>query len=208
MKLYYSFGMAAFGCAFVALGGSPALAANPVVGSAVALEFTPTMTIEPRCGFAASGTPASGVNLGSLDTAGLRDVAFGLDCNTPFTFSTSSQNGALKRDNPMSGLPIQFSQTIDYRVRLALGVRDLDGSLRTMTETCTATALLPSGSCAFAGTLPLQGLLSGDGIAIATDLALPPSSLRITWSNPNSGDPTRVAGSYSDVLTVSVEAKS
>jgi hypothetical protein len=205
------FSFAGLTCAMV-MAASPLLAQTspllvPSPGPSTELEFRVKTTIEPRCGWSSSGTPAANVNLGSLEADGSFDVPFEIDCNTPFVFSTVSQNGHLSQDEMIEELPNSFTQKVDYRLALRLGVREADGSIATLTATCRSENLRIEGPCPFA-----QGSVSaieftGDAIAPSADTSLPRSRLRILWSAPQEGGPSRVAGRYSDVLTVSVSAK-
>jgi hypothetical protein len=178
-----------------------------VPGSSTELEFQVQTTIAPRCGWSASGAPAATVDLGSLEVSGSLDVPFEIDCNTPFTFSTVSQKGHLSQDQLIQDLPGTFTQQVDYRIALRLGVREADGSATTLTATCRSENLRIEGPCPFAQGSVLQSSFTGDAIAPSADTSLPRSRLRVMWSAPEPGGPTRVAGNYSDVLTVSVSAK-
>jgi hypothetical protein len=193
---------------------SPAFAqSGPGGGSGAAVvQYDVELTVAPRCGWATGGEPVSTVNLGSLDISGSKDVPFALDCNTPFVIRAASSHGALKLGTALPpGLPASFSAMVPYNVRMRLGVRQANGNSDTRNRTCEASELLaaaPSVDCAFAGVALGEGWSSSNGVANANDVGLPASSLRLSWSAPTSGAATRIAGSYSDVLTVSVEAQS
>jgi hypothetical protein len=207
MKKLTSLGIAAL---TVVLCGAamPAAAQGLVPVTSTSLEFNVTTTIAPRCGWAAGGAPAASVDLGSLDAAGSKDIPFEVDCNTPFLFTATSQKSALVRQNLMIDLPASFIQEVEYRVNVRLGVRNEDGTATAITETCQAATLSLEGMCPFAmGSSGLSNF-TGEAVATSADTALPQSRLRVTWNDPIMGGPTRVAGTYSDVLTISVHAKS
>jgi hypothetical protein len=191
------------------LGGTvPPVAAQGLVPARhTSLEFHVTTTIEPRCGWGANGAPAASVDLGALDIAGSALIPFEVDCNTPFVFSAVSQKRGLVRDALMADLPASFVQEMDYRVNLRMGVRQTDGSAAVVSETCTSKALGQNGMCAFGEANTLVSDLTGDSVATSADTSLSRSRPRVSWDGPIMGDPTRVAGTYSDVLTVSVSAK-
>jgi hypothetical protein len=186
----------------------PAAAATVTPGPATALEFTVKTVIEPRCGWSPSGAPMANVDLGSLDVDGSKDIPFEVDCNTPFLFSALSENRRLVKDAPIADLPSSFVQGVNYRVNVRLGVRQADGTVATVSETCGSQTLGLEGMCAFAQGSPLLDDFTGESIATSADTALPRSRLRVFWNGPDEGGPTRVAGTYSDVLTISVQAKS
>jgi hypothetical protein len=201
-----------FGAALVLVtlgcSGGSALAQTPVAGQPSQVELTIATTIEPRCGWSTSGKPSPTVNLGSLDETGFKDIPFEVDCNTPFTFTASSQGRALAQAAPIEDLPAIFSQEVDYEVNLRLGVRQMNGVARALTATCDASALHIESMCPFAEGSVLLDEFTGDSIATAADTALPRSRLRISWQGQSASMPVRVAGTYSDVLIVSVQAKS
>jgi hypothetical protein len=207
MNTWNSFGMAAISCALCSIAPI-ANAQSSVIGDASSLEFTVTTAIAPRCGWAPSGAPAASISLGSLDVAGSKDVPFQVDCNTPFTFTASSANQTFLRENPMANLPQTFTQSIDYSINVAIGVRQKDGSATTAADTCGANELQGASSCGFGALSSTKNDFIGDAVATSADTSLPRSRLRVIWSGPTPGAPTPVAGTYSDVLTVSVEAKS
>jgi hypothetical protein len=198
--------------AFFGLIAGPAMAQSGSGGGAAVVQYDVTLSIAPRCGWANGGRPAASVDVGSLDISGVKDVPFALDCNTPFVVRAESARGALKKTgDQISGLPSSFTDVVPYNVRMRLGVRQANGNTDTRNRTCDAAELLtssPSSACAFAGTGIGEGWSSNNAVANASDTGLPASSLRLSWSARAVGAPTRLAGSYSDVLTVSVEAQS
>jgi hypothetical protein len=177
-------------------------------GPADTLAFTVQTVIAPRCGWSPTGAPADTVNLGSLDSDGSKDVPFEIDCNTPFTFSAFSQNRSLVNPVSIADLPSSFVQAVKYRVNARIGVRQSDGTATTISQTCGSQSLGLGGTCAFAQGSTFLDDFTGESVATSADTALPRSRLRLFWSGPEVGDPTRVAGTYSDVLTISVQAKS
>jgi hypothetical protein len=207
MTQFKSIGIAGLVCV---LGGLsvPAAAQSSVPGPAASVELTITTAIAPRCGWSSSGAPASNVTLGSLDSTGNKDIPFEIDCNTPFLFSATSLNQTLAQEASIEDLPALFTQTIDYRVGVRIGVRNVDGTAGIVSANCSSASLTLEGMCPFAVGSPGQDSFTGESIATAADTALPRSRLRISWTGQSASEATRVAGTYSDVLTVSVQAKS
>lgn len=191
-----------------ALGAAMAVLAATAAPARDTVEYDVIMTIPASCGWAASGRPTAEVDLGDLAKAGERTLPFALDCNTPFVIRAASQNGAMKRAGDMpTGAEISFADRVDYEVRLRLGVRQANGATDVRNRTCTSGELFTlAASCPFAGDSLGEGWESNNAVANAADAGLPASSLRLRWDGQANGGPTRVAGSYSDVLTVSVEA--
>lgn len=207
MRVIKSIGVAVIVCALNGLS-APVVAQSLVPGPAASVELTITTAVSPRCGWSASGAPASNVSLGSLDATGHKDIPFEIDCNTPFLFSATSLNETLAQEASIEDLPALFTQTIDYRVGVRIGVRNVDGVAGIITANCSSSSLHIEGMCPFAVGSPGQDSFTGESIATAADTALPRSRLRISWTGQSASEPTRVAGTYSDVLTVSVQAKS
>ncbi|NJR20261.1 MAG: hypothetical protein HC777_01400 [Hyphomonadaceae bacterium] len=185
---------------------------GPSAGSAATVQYDVELNVAPRCGWASGGQPAARVDLGSLDIAGSKDVPFALDCNTPFVIRVSSLNGGLVNDGTSSiDFPTSFTDLVNYDLRMRLGVRRLNGDTDTRTRDCNSAQvwqLVLAANCDFGGTAIGEGWSSNNAVANANDPGLPASRLRLSWSERTRGAPTRVAGSYSDVLTVSVEAQS
>lgn len=179
-------------------------------GAAV-VQFDVELNVAPRCGWASGGEPAAVVNLGSLDVGGTKEVPFALDCNTPFVIRTSSLNGALMHGGPdIANLPRSFTNLVGYDVRMRLGVRRLNGDTDVRVRDCNSAQiweLVLAANCDFGGTSIGEGWSSNNAVANANDTGLPDSRLRLSWSPRSPNAPTRLAGSYSDVLTVSVEAQ-
>jgi hypothetical protein len=188
---------------------TPALA-DDSSASPVELQFDVSLSVAERCGFATGGTPADTIELGGLETSGSKPVTFAFDCNTPFRFRAASAHGALRNGAVgLAGTPDgMFTRRVPYRVDLALGVRRENGNTRTITRSCRSQQLAAGGTCSFRGSAAGEGIDTNDGVAIAGDPGVPPSGLTVSWEAPEPGDPVAVAGTYSDVITISVEVAS
>lgn len=165
---------------------APAAAEN---GAPDALTLSIVGEIPERCGF--QTLPPATISLGDLGQGGSAVVPLGLDCNTGFRIRMSSANGALAAERPSR----VFGNRLDYQVRFRVGTDA--GSLE---AACTASAL-KSGGCPLFGPTPgAGGLSSGDAVAI--DEA---GALTIDWVAPTE---VLTAGTYSDTLTIVLEARS
>ncbi len=190
------------------LGAAMAGLAATAASARDTVQFDVLMTVPASCGWATGGQPQSTVNLGDLAKPGTRNLPFALDCNTPFVIRAVSQNGAMKRAGSLpSGAAAFFDDAMAYDVTLTLGLRRANGATDTDERECTSGELFTrAATCEFAGDSVGQGWESDDAVANARDAGLPPSRLSLRWDGQRIGGQTMVAGSYSDVLTVSVEA--
>jgi hypothetical protein len=125
-------------------------------------------------------------NLGNLDRAGAGSLSFTFDCNAPFAYSVTSQNGAL---TPIGTAPAAASAAhLPYSVQIRIPTTG--GG--TLADECTSAALLAPPSCAF----------SNSGAAIASGEA---AQLSIIWASAR--DARLLAGLYSDRLTLTVSPR-
>ena len=180
-------------CAAWLLGAGAAAASSPTtfVGDPQTVTIDVTGKVAERCGF--STPPADQAALGDLTAPGSLNVPFTVDCNTPFRIRAMSSNGGLKtRAANATG----FTNTLDYNLQLQVGTDA--GALQ---ATCEAGALAGGGGdCAFYGNCAGQGLSSGEGVALKA-----PGALKFNWT----AAPKRlVAGTYTDTVTIVVEARS
>jgi len=135
--------------------------------------------IEPQCRLS---NVATHVQLGHITPAGSHAVNFGIHCNAPFRYTIRSQEGGLRH----SGQPlvrVGFTGLIPYALRITIPT-DTGG----ISDLCDSSQLSGDGACAFSH--------SGNGIALAQTAAL-----IFSWSL--SQEP--IAGSYADVITISVQ---
>jgi hypothetical protein len=125
-------------------------------------------------------------NLGSLDRAGASALSFTFDCNAPFAYSLTSQNGALA---PNGAAPDAASTgRLPYSVQIRIPTTG-GGALA---DECASAALLAPPSCPF----------SNSGAAIASREA---AQLAILWTSAR--DAGLLAGLYSDRLTLTVSPR-
>jgi hypothetical protein len=138
--------------------------------------------IDPKCRLSALPT---GIELGQISASGTRSIPFQIDCNTPFEFSVRSRDGALK--NP--GTPensIGFLNQIPYALEVRIPT---DEGL--ILDQCDSGILSEaSPSCGH----------GNSGFATAIDQT---ASLIVTWAV----SAELVAGTYSDVLTVTFQPR-
>jgi hypothetical protein len=89
-----------------------------------------------------------------------------------------------------------FTNTLDYNLQLQLST-----DAGALSATCDAGALAGGGGgCAYYGNCAGQGLSSGEGVALKA-----PATLKFDWTTA----PKRlVAGTYTDTVTIVVEARS
>jgi spore coat protein U-like protein len=172
-------------------GAAAASSTTTIVGDPQTLTVDVTGQVAGRCGFSTPPTDKS--VLGDLATAGSLTLNFTVDCNTPFRVRAISTNGGLKTT---SATGEGFTNLLDYSLRLQLAT-DAGG----LDATCNADALASAaGGCAYYGSAAGQGLSSGQGVSLNAS-----GALQFGWT----AAPQRlVAGSYSDTLTIVVEARS
>ena len=162
-------------CALAILVAS-ACHSNACADDAVSIEIVGD--IAARCRL--SALPAT-VDMGSLAKTGTQFIPFQVDCNAPFGFDVRSRDGGLKGE--FVGTASGFTNIIPYTLEVRIPT---DGGL--IFEQC--------GSAALGSTTPSCG--HGDsGNAVAIDET---ASLFVAWETSEE----IVAGTYVDVLTVSV----
>ena len=138
--------------------------------------------IQPKCRL--SALPAD-IELGQISTSGSRFIPFQIDCNTPFEFSVRSRDGALKSlgspENSV-GFVSQIPYLLEIRVPTDEGL---------ILDQCDSASL--------AGASPSCGH-GNSGFATAIDQT---ASLKISWAV----GAELIAGTYSDVLTVTFQPR-
>jgi hypothetical protein len=138
--------------------------------------------IQPKCRL--SALPV-GIELGEIPASGTRLIPFQIDCNTPFEFSVRSRDGALK--NPeASGNSIGFVNHIPYMLEIRV-------------PTDEGLILDQCDSASLSGASPSCGH-GNSGFATAIDQT---ASLKISWAV----SAVLIAGTYSDVLTVTFQPR-
>ena len=175
----------------LAAGAAAAASTTTLVGDPQTLTVDVTGEVAGRCGF--STPPADQPVLGDLATAGSLTLNFAVDCNTPFRVRAVSANGGLKTSSATGD---GFTNLLDYSLRLQLGT-DAGG----LDATCNADALVSAaGGCPYYGAAAGEGLSSGQGVSLNSS-----GALKFDWTTA----PRRlVAGTYSDTVTIVVEARS
>jgi len=173
-----------YGCAIVAIAGVLAAAAPAAAQEEVIV--TVTGEIEPSCGLSAgSGT----VDLGALDQKTSERFAVGVDCNHPFTYTLSSQNGGLRHEGGIAFVG-NFTELLPYEIEIDLPLED--GDTARINQTCDSDAIRAGAvTCGFAD--------SGTSIAIEQT-----ALFEVRWSTT---DRILLAGTFADELTLSVAVR-
>jgi len=175
------------------------VAASSLAGIACAqatdgVEIALSATVTERCGFATTA-PASVNVAADLEDAHSQSLALRIDCNTPFHVSARSEDGSLinrSASDDFSGYA--FAKV--YGVRLEL---ETDAG-RVSSGRCLSSALIEGGDCVLAQP---GGLGSGDGVAIGRD-----ATLTVDWPAQTTLGRRLAAGDYSDIITISIAARS
>ena len=134
--------------------------------------------IEARCRL--TSFPAS-AELGEVLQNGIHQIPFQIDCNTPFNFEVRSREGALKAQGAVTAPG--FAKIIPYTLELKIPTDE--GLI--VSQCASSTLAVATPSCG-SGT---------SGFAIAIEET---GSLTMSWSIAD----IPVAGTYTDVVTVSV----
>jgi hypothetical protein len=145
--------------------------------------------IDPVCEIGVSAPAAT------ADFATSGEVRGGalVNCNTGFAIKATSANGAVK--NAASASP-GFTNSLNYRFSLIVPLSDAPGSR--INATCGSETLVAGqSSCALSPAGP--GLQSGGAVAINQKAAV-----YFSWKIP--ARLHLVAGSYQDVITISIAA--
>jgi spore coat protein U-like protein len=138
--------------------------------------------ISPRC---AVSTPNSILDFGSIAKAGSAQLNLTLSCNAPFQYSISSQNGGLKHESA-SAAAAPFFYLLPYTMKITLPT---DAGVTV--DTCSSSNSSASGkACEKSG-------------VVETAATNKPTSIEFTW---NPGDLRPLAGSYKDIVTITVSA--
>lgn len=187
---------------------SPALAADTAVQTAffpdptipnvpgpAFAQFTIAVSasVGGTCGFAAGGAPSGTISAPAIDTAGWSGKAFFTpQCTAPWRIAVSSQNGALL--NSVAAPTAAFTNRASYTVKLHVitdtGSTDDQCAVANLTTANTACSFEGAASAANGLQLPRSYLQSGSYIE-ATAAAY-------------AGSQVLVAGTYQDVLTITV----
>ena len=163
-------------------------------GSPVVLTIPVTASVGGRCGFAEGAVPSGSFNKDNFDRTGFSaQFDFSLNCTGPSRVAVSSSNGGLQT---AAGAPTGYRNKADYQVSLLL----LANNGTRAEATCAASTLASGGSCGFAGKASTT-----QGLQLASAAVNQPGSyLRISAPAQSTASSVLVAGSYSDVLTITV----
>jgi len=160
----------------------------------IVLSIPVTASVGGRCGFKAGSVPTGTYDQPDFDVTGLdHSFPFELECTGPSRVAVVSTNGGLK--TPGSA-PSGYTTLAPYDVEL-----NLVGSTETASESCEVATLVTGSTCPFVGTASTMVGLRLD----ATSIDEIGSYLRVT-APPYSAATQLVAGSYADILTVTVSA--
>jgi hypothetical protein len=163
--------------------------AGAEMGAPDAIKLKLTGDLPQRCGFRTP--PTSTLSLGDLERDGAAPAPMVIDCNTGFRVRIVSQNGALRAEHPST----VFGNALAYDVRF-----EAETDVGRLDERC-GSAALKTGGCKLYGAGPgMGGVSSGKGVAINK-----PATLTVEWKAPGA---ILTAGTYSDLLTIVVEARS
>jgi hypothetical protein len=146
------------------------------------VSVTVTARISPSCEVS-NATP--NLNLGDLSRAGVASVSFLISCNSPFHYALSSRHGSLVRTAGVVANPPFFSSlpyTVTYRLGTSAGM---------LVDTCLSSNMLATATTC-------SGRSTSDAIAIQQT-----ATVGFSW-DPHGSFP--VAGSYADIVTVTLSA--
>lgn len=174
----------------VLLGGYhwPVVAFSLIAGFAASVRAGDAVSIELQGEVPAMcrlTSESATVDLGILANSGSRQISVDVDCNTPFSYVVRSLAGGLKVSD--SGAPPPgFASLIPYLVQLSIPT---DAGVAS--GECESSELIGDNpACTYVS--------SPTGIAIAQT-----GTLTLTWATQNE----LVAGTYSDVLTLTVQPR-
>lgn len=149
-------------------------------GDAVSIELQGE--IEPVCRLTGLSTT---IDLGNIANSGSRQIPLGVDCNTPFSYTVQSLAGGLKASALGSSAP-GFVSLLPYLLQISIPT-----DAGPVTGQCQSTELTAENpQCTYQG--------SSTGIAIRQT-----GTLTLTWATPDE----LIAGTYSDVLTLTVQPR-
>lgn len=127
---------------------------------------------------------ATSVALGNLSLTGNQTLNFTMSCNAPYTYTLASTYGGLRHSSGPTA-PSGFSVLVPYTVRIIL-----PRETTPIDNTCASSTIISgSQTCAF----------TNSGTEISINAA---SEIRLNWT----GVSNLVGGSYSDTLTLRVQA--
>jgi len=163
-------------------------------GSPVVLTIPVTASVGGRCGFADGASPAGSFNKDDFDRAGFSaQFDFSLNCTGPSRVAVSSSNGGLLTT---AAVTTGYRNQADYQVSLFL----LANNGSSAQANCAASTISSGGTCSFAGKAS-----TSQGLQLASAAVNQPGSyLRISAPAQSASESTLVAGTYSDMLTVTV----
>lgn len=163
-------------------------------GSPVVLTIPVTASVGGRCGFGDGALPSGSFHKDNFDQTGFSaQFDFSLNCTGPSRVAVSSSNSGLLS---ATSAPTGYRNRADYQVSLLL----LANNGTKAEATCAASTLAGGGTCAFAGSAS-----TNQGLQLASAAVNQPGSyLRISAPAQGTSSSVLVAGSYSDVLTITV----
>ncbi len=156
-------------------------AASAATKVSVALEGR----ITAECSVSGAASVAAGVEVGDITKPGSKEVAYAINCNTPFKYSLVSQHGALQHE--AAKVPAGFAARVPYRVAVHIPTDDV-----TISDACDSASIQ-------AGQVTCRFSDSRNGIAIDRQ-----AKVTMAWVGETI---TLLAGDYSDRLTFTVEVK-
>ncbi len=180
-------------------------ASGSIFWAGVAMAQSVTVDIEGTLAASCnlSNLPIGVQNLGDLNAAGSKVLNFTVDCNAPFAYAITSGNLGLKYASAQENVIASsagFETLIPYTISTnfqtdgaAFGDNSLEAANLTVANATNCVGVTYSSACPFAN--------SGTNAAATGKNA----SLTVNWNGINTKP--RLAGSYSDTVTITVRVK-
>lgn len=173
--------------------------ALPIIASAQSVTLDVEGTLAASCEL--RDLPTGTQNLGSLASAGSKEISLTVDCNAPFAYAITSGNNGLKHS---SGETIAngsgaFQTLVPYTLTTLFKTDGADFGDTLQSANLTTTNAAPCIATVFLTTCPFTN--SGTNAAATGK----PAKLTVAWQGP--GQDPRLSGTYTDTLTLTVRVK-
>jgi len=170
------------------LAGAPAWVASPAEAQ---VTITAQGQVPESCALTAPGPFA----LGNLSDTASRALAVNVNCNTPWTYSLVSANGALVAVAPPAQVAGVFTTSLPYQVATLFSTDT--GSFGDVAMASGALTAANAAGCVANAVTACPFADSGTDVSIAQTSG----SLTVSWTAP--ANPL-AAATYSDTLTLTV----